>query len=372
MSQKIILNTTRQGDIHLEMRRSTLTLTTSQFNKELSHDCYPSFDAAVSANDTVYIVYCNPSATYLARFFQNSFDIVPLQSIHGARNFHLMLHGNIPILFYTITQNARTLLYLSFLSSDGKPLFIDTCSNLDAPFTICTDPDNRDILITYVSPFGNILTRRLTWSSKTLSDPLTLDQKSIGTKYPNCLYDDGLHITYLVKDKNSNALVYCPPAGKPFCIYQYCTNQTRPVLWKDENGLKVSFLQENNIFHITLQNLSVQKQEVPPQTQLAWLKSPAATLQDVSDSQMTFLYEETEQQTSAPSQTEASTTSAAPAVSGSNATVNLSDEILQFSGKQIAVPENLELEKLKIRIKFLEDKLAELEKRMQAAQPEEA
>lgn len=371
MSQKIILNTTRQGDIHLEMRGSTLTLTTSQFQKELSHDCYPSFDAAVSANDTVYIVYCNPSATYLAHFFQNAFDIVPLQSIHGARNFHLMLHGNIPILFYTITQNARTLLYLSFLSSDGKPFFIDACSNLDAPFTICTDPDNRDILITYVSPFGNILTRRLIWSNKALSEPVTLDQKSIGTKYPSCLYDDGLHISYLVKDKNSNALVYCPPEEKPFHIYQYCTNQTRPVLWKDKNELKVSFLQDNTIFHITLQNLSVQKQDVPPQTQLAWLKSPAATLQDVSGSQMTFLYEETAPQTSAPPEAAAPVVSAAPAAN-SNTTVNLSDEILQFAGKQIAVPENLELEKLKIRIKFLEDKLAELEKRLQAAQPKDA
>ncbi len=371
MSQKIILNTTRHGDIHLEMRGSTLTLTTNQFQKELSHDCYPFFDAAVSANDTVYIVYCNPSATYLARFFQNAFDIVPLQSICGARNFHLMLHGNIPVLFYTVTQNARTLFYLSFLSGDGKPFFIDACSNLDAPFSICTDPDNRDILITYISPFGNVLTRRLIWSSKSLSETVTLDQKSIGTKYPSCLYDDGLHISYLAKDKNSNALVYCPPEGKPFCIYQYCTNQTRPVLWKDENGLKVSFLQDSTIFHITLQNLSSQKQEVPPQTQLAWLKSPAATLQDVSGSQMTFLYEETEQPSAAPQQAAASAACAAPAAS-SNATVNLSDEICRFSGKQAAVPENLELEKLKIRIKFLEDKLAELEKRSQTVQPEEA
>ena len=374
MSQKIILNTTSQGDIHLEMQGHTLTLITSQFKKELSHECYPSFDAAVGPNDTVYIVYSTPSTTYLTRFFNNTFDMIPLQSICGARNFHLMLHGNVPVLFYTTTQNMRTLLYLSFLTSDGRPFFIDACSNLDQPFAICTDPENKDILITYVSPYGSILTRRLVWSSKALSELVTLDQKSIGTKYPSCLFDGGLHVSYLVKDKNSSSLAYCPPDGKPFFIYQYCGNQTRPILWKDTGGLKVSFLQENIIFHIALNNLSVEKQEVPPQTQLAWIKRPASGLRDRSESQMTFLYEQSGEQTAAPQQRTASQRTATPSsVAGRRkAPVNLSDEILEFSGAQVNKPENLELEKLKIRIKFLEDKLAEIERRSQSGQTEEA
>lgn len=370
MNQKIILNTVRQGDIHLEMHDHTLVLTTKQFKKELSHNCYPYFDAAVSPNDTVYIVYATASTTYLARFLDNSFDIVPLPSICNARNFHLMLHGNIPILFYTITQNARTLLYLSFLSSDGKPFFIDACSNLDAPFAICTDPENKNIFITYVSPFGSILTRQLVWSSKALSETITLDQKAIGTKYPSCMFDGGLHVSYLVKDKSSNALAYCPPNGKPFFIYQHCTNQTRPVLWKDDSEPKISFLQDNTIFHITPQNLSVQKQQVPPQTKLIWLKRPAVGPDSISGSQLTFLYEQedTQQQTPKPPQ---SMTPPATSVHRPSST-NLSDEILQFSGTQVHKPDNLELEKLKIRIKFLEDKLAELERRTQPKQQEDA
>ncbi len=371
MIQKIILNTSTQGDIHLEMQNHTLSLRTSQYKKELCGNCSPSFDAAVSANDTLYIVYSNSATTYLARFFNNTFDIVPLPSIRNAQHFYLLLHGNIPILFYTISQNTRTLLYFSFLTSDGKPFFIDTCSNLSSPFTICTDTENKDLLITYVSPYGDLLTRRLIWSNKTLSDTLTLDQRPIGTKYPSCLYDHGLHVTYLVKDKTSNAIAYCPPGGKPFLIYQFCQNQVHPVIWKEGPHLFVSFLQDHTVFHITLENLSMEKQAVPAQTQLVWMKSPALRLDGCSLSQLTFLYEQ--QPASSVSASNTGSISAVKQKSASsasssrpNAPLNLNDDILQFAGRSINIPENLELEKLKIRIKFLEDKLQEMEKRFQA------
>ncbi len=372
MIKKIILNTLNQGDIHLEMQNHTLLLRTSQYKKDLCSNCSPSFDAAVSANDIIYIVYSSSSTTYLTRFFNNTFDISPLPSIRNAQHFYLLLHGNIPVLFYTLSQNSRTLLYLSFLTSDGKPFFIDACSNLSNPFTICTDPETKDLLITYVSPYGALLTRRLIWSNKALSDTLTLDQRPVGTKFPTCLFDQGLHVTYLVKDKTGNAIAYCPPGGKPFIIYQFCQNQVQPVLWKEGAHLQVSFLQDHTVFHITLDNLTLEKQAVPPQTQLVWIKSPALRLDGCSLSQLTFLYE---QQSASPSPSSnlenPSTTKYTPAPTASVSSrssnpLNLSDDILQFSGRSIHKPENLELEKLKIRVKFLEDKLLEMEKRFQA------
>lgn len=352
MNRTILLHTVRSGEVRLEMRGQTLLLTAGNRQKELCRECYPSFDAAVGADDTVFAVYATPTAACLARICGEEVDIAPLPQIREARNFRFLLRGAVPLLFYTVTKNTHTLLHLSFLAGGGKTLFIDACENRDCPFAICTDAETGDIFVTYIAAYGNLTTRRFAWSTKSLGEALRSEQTFGGIGYPDCLFDGGVHTACTVRDKKGRQIAYCPPNGTPFVIYRPCGATVRPILRKEADGLKVMFLQDGVVYRVAPQNLAVEKQEVSPHSEAVKIKYPPNRPDGCGTEETVFIGERTE--------------TAPPAnMPPRNETrgIDMRREMLEFAGMRAEKPENAELEKLKIRMRFLENKLAELEKR---------
>lgn len=336
MYNDLILRQPSSPDLKLSLREKILELSDGQHQTVLCENSTGYFDALATSDKKIYMVYSDMEKVYFGQYYDFCLHAQAMPVSPLARHFRLLHYRNKPILLYTLSQNGQTSIFLSYPSENAPTFRIASGIYSKTPYSVCMD--SGQIYITYAMGDGGLYTNVYDCTKFTCIDTILHQKVPYGVLAPHTLYDHGVHVVYIAHDKKFGSVMYCPPGSPAYPVYKGCISDTLPLIYKEGGNIKIMWCQSNMIFSVDTTLFHLEEYKAASRSVVA-LRTNAMLVDDICSEMFAKIYSDNVFPFGCsmlfrgplPNQTK------------------IEDQTSRY------IPQNMEIEKLKIRVKLLED-----------------
>lgn len=205
---------------------------------------YPRFDACISKSGIIYAVCSGSDQIKLIVIDGAATDIHKLDLPANADNFRLLIKDEVLSLHFTAITGGRNGLYHYFIQSSTKPQLLGICALSKRPYCAAFDYDG-DFHTVFVTPNGRVISMPYKWSKKDFAAPTELAHHSVAATSPYILItENGAHYTYIAREEGYTALMYhAPNAGISETVFKGCSADSAPILYKHGDNINIMWYQ---------------------------------------------------------------------------------------------------------------------------------
>ncbi len=260
MQRTIVLKSLRSEDTFITMQERKMSVS-GNGNDIILGENILSLDAGITPTDVIYAVHTDGVTSQMSTIFNGTKTDEKLSLPVGSGNFIMLVIGSIPVILFTAPMQGRTAIYLSFPQTQMQPILLDKC--VGGRYSYCAaEKEDGDIDVIYTNAFGCFVKNRFKWSVKQFAGESELLPAGSGFFYPDALYYRGMHIVCTTKAKEHNNLLYISPQGQTKLLYRGCPPDSRPLLYRIGEEVFVMWNQHGYILSCNCQSLKMQEENI--------------------------------------------------------------------------------------------------------------